>query len=115
MMGRFESNALGPRHLNPLRDSRDPDGRLVGSFAAIKFAINVSFKKLRSDSFRKAFTPRTILLFQKMRGWLSAQRATRRHLEPRLIGSGHAGWQQVETVWRQSEGYQRLRRERSVF
>src|ERR1019366_6885627 len=76
MMGRFESNALGPRHSHhPLRDSCDPDGRLVGSFAAIKFAINVSFKKLRSDSFRKAFTPRTILLFQKMRGWLRAGRA----------------------------------------
>src|SRR6202035_2793352 len=44
-----------------------------------------------------------------------AQRATRRHLDARLIGSGDAGRQQAETVWRQSEGYQRLRRERSFF
>jgi hypothetical protein len=44
-----------------------------------------------------------------------AQRATRRHLDTRLIGSGAAGWQEVETVWRQSEGYQRLRRKRSFF
>jgi hypothetical protein len=32
-----------------------------------------------------------------------------------FIGSGAPGWQQVETVWCQSERYQRLRRERSLF
>src|SRR5271155_2275732 len=30
-------------------------------------------QKIRSDSFWKAFAPRPILLFQKMRGWLSLQ------------------------------------------
>src|SRR6202030_583785 len=44
-----------------------------------------------------------------------AQRATRRHLDARLVGSGSPGWQQIETVWGQSEGYQRLRHERSFF
>src|SRR5580700_3238180 len=37
------------------------------------------------------------------------------HLDTRLVGSGALGWQQGATVWRQSEGYQRLRRERTFF
>jgi hypothetical protein len=44
-----------------------------------------------------------------------AQRATCRHLDTRLIGSSAPGWQQAATVWLRSEGYQRLRRERSFF
>src|ERR1700675_2964271 len=71
-MGRFESNALAPRYRHhPPRDSRDLDGRLSGSLAAFKFAISAHFKKSTADSFRKDFAPRPILLFQKMRGWLS--------------------------------------------
>src|ERR1700731_2070555 len=76
-MGRFESNALAPRHRHhPPRDSLDLDGRLSGSLAAFKFAISAHFKKIRSDSFRKDFAPRPILLFQKMRGWLRATSPT---------------------------------------
>src|SRR5215475_14713406 len=72
-MGRLKSNAPGSRNRHsPTRDSRDSDGRLFGSLAAFKLAIKPSLKKNRSDSFRKAFTPRLILLFQKMRGWLRA-------------------------------------------
>jgi len=52
-------------------DSRDLDGRISGSLAAFKFAIWARFKKLRSDSFWKDFATHPILLFQKMRGWLS--------------------------------------------
>jgi hypothetical protein len=44
-----------------------------------------------------------------------AQRATCRHLDTRLIGSSAPGWRQAATVWLRSEGYQRLRRERSFF
>src|ERR1700674_4492670 len=75
-MGRFESNALAPRYRHhPPRDSRDLDGRLSGSLAAFKFAISAHFKKSTADSFRKDFAPRPILLFQKMRGWLSSAAA----------------------------------------
>jgi hypothetical protein len=52
-------------------DSRDLDGRISGSLAAFKFAIWARFKKLRSGSFWKDFATHPILLFQKMRGWLS--------------------------------------------
>src|ERR1700745_127102 len=71
-MGRFKTSVLAkpPRH-RPLRDSPDLDGRLSGSLAAFKFANSAGFEKMRSDSFRKAFAPHPILLFQKMRGWLS--------------------------------------------
>src|ERR1700674_4424609 len=44
-----------------------------------------------------------------------AQRSTCRHLDTRLIGSSAPGWHQATTVWLRSEGYQRLRRERSFF
>src|ERR1700730_18134621 len=44
-----------------------------------------------------------------------AQRATCWHLDTRLIGSSAPGWHQAATVWLRSEGYQRLRRERSFF
>jgi hypothetical protein len=71
-MGRLKSNTLGSRNRHsPTRDSRDSDGRPFGSRAAFKLAIKPWLKKNRSESFRKAFTPRLILLFQKMRGWLS--------------------------------------------
>src|SRR6202043_3231191 len=71
-MGRFKSNVLAQPHCyRPPRDSLDLDGRLSGSLAAFKFAISAGFEKTRSDSFRKAFAPRPIPLFQKMRGWLS--------------------------------------------
>src|SRR5271155_5389451 len=71
-MGRFKSNVLAQRHSHrPPRESLDLDGRLSGSLAAFKFAISTGFQKIRSDSFWKAFAPRPILLFQKMRGWLS--------------------------------------------
>ena len=71
-MGRFESNVLAQRPCHRLpRDSLDQDGRLSGSLAAFKFAISAGFEKNNiRDSFRKAFAPRPILLFQKMRGWL---------------------------------------------
>jgi hypothetical protein len=70
-MGRFKSNVLAPRRGHrPPRDSYDLDGRLSGSLASFKFAIDVRFEKVRSDSFQKDFAPRPILLFQKMRGWL---------------------------------------------
>src|SRR5580700_8884230 len=68
-MGRFKF--LAQRHCHrPPRDSLDLDGRLSGSLAAFKFAISAGFEKIRSESFWKAFAPRPILLFQKMRGWL---------------------------------------------
>src|SRR5580692_9441075 len=70
-MGRFKSNVLAQPHCHrPPRDSLDLAGRLSGSLAEFKFAISAGFEKIRSDSFRKAFTPRPIPLFQKMRGWL---------------------------------------------
>jgi hypothetical protein len=70
-MGRLKSNVLAQPHGHrPPRDSLDLDARLSGSLAAFKFAISAGFEKIRSDSFRKAFAPRSILLFQKMRGWL---------------------------------------------
>jgi hypothetical protein len=49
--------------------------RLSGSLAAFKFAIDLGLKNPRSDSFRKECAPRSILLFQKMRGWLRSHRA----------------------------------------
>src|SRR5215831_5883162 len=72
-MGRFKSNVLAQRPWHrPPRDSLDQDGRLSGSLAAFKFAISAGFEKNNiRDSFRKAFARRPILLFQKMRGWLS--------------------------------------------
>src|SRR5271169_397530 len=77
-MGRFKSNVLAQRHSHrPPRESRDLDERLSGSLAAFKFANSAGFEKMRSDSFWKAFAPRPILLFQKMRGWLRAGTATR--------------------------------------
>src|ERR1700736_3745088 len=39
-------------------------------------------EKIRSDSFRKAFAPRPILLFQKMRGWLRVYPDQRTFSEP---------------------------------
>src|SRR5580692_7188814 len=76
-MGRFKSNVLAQRHCHrPPRDSLDLDRRLSGSLAAFKFAISAGFEKIRSESFWKAFAPRPILLFQKMRGWLSIRPRT---------------------------------------
>src|SRR5580700_5856954 len=81
-MGRFKSNVLAQPHCHrPPRDSLDLAGRLSGSLAEFKFAISAGFEKIRSDSFRKAFTPRPIPLFQKMRGWLRLRIALRHVLE----------------------------------
>src|SRR6516162_3356671 len=70
LVGRFKSNALVLRHRRSPRNEYD-SGRLSGSLAAFKFAIYPGIKNPRSDSFRKECTPRPLLLFQKMRGWLS--------------------------------------------
>src|SRR6516164_8989585 len=69
-MGRFKSNALVLRHRRSPRNECD-SGRLSGSLAAFKFAIDPELKNPRSDSFWKECAPRPLLLFQKMRGWLS--------------------------------------------
>ena len=74
-MGCFKSNALALRHSHRSPRNESDSGRLFGSPAAFKFAIGASFKKLQSDSFQNDFAPHPILLFQKMRGWLSIQTA----------------------------------------
>src|SRR6516165_9013781 len=73
-MGRFKSNALVLRHRRSPRNEYD-SGRLSGSLAAFTFAIYPGIKNPRSDSFRKECTPRPLLLFQKMRGWLRGRHA----------------------------------------
>src|SRR5271170_2849173 len=70
-MGCFKSNALALRHSHRSPRNESDSGRLFGSLAAFKFAIGASFKKLQSDSFQNGFVPHPILLFQKIRGWLS--------------------------------------------
>jgi hypothetical protein len=94
-MGRFKSNVLAQRHCHrPPRDSLDLDGRLSGSLAAFKFAISAGFEKIRSESFWKAFAPRPILLFQKMRGWLRVEighSSETRNLAHTLAGLAVAG------------------------
>src|ERR1035438_10531961 len=69
-MGCFKSNALALRHSHRSPRNESDSGRLFGSLAAFKFAIGASFKTLQSDSFQNDFAPHSILLFQKMRGWL---------------------------------------------
>src|SRR6516164_6278760 len=78
-MGRFKSNALVLRHRRSPRNECD-SGRLSGSLAAFKFAIDPELKNPRSDSFWKECAPRPLLLFQKMRGWLR-DRAVHRLLQ----------------------------------
>jgi hypothetical protein len=90
-VGRFKSNALVLHHRRLPRNECD-SGRLSGSPAAFKSAIDPGLKNQRFDSFRKERTPRPLLLFQKMRGWLRAGtrvRAALRSVRRRLgLASG---------------------------
>jgi TPR repeat protein len=55
-MGRLKSNALGSRNRHsPTRDSRDSDGRLIGSLAAFKLAIKPWLKKKQIRFFSESF------------------------------------------------------------
>src|SRR6516164_6368079 len=74
LVGRFKSNTLVLHHCRLPRDECD-SGTLSGSLAAFKFAIDSGLKNPRSDSFRKEYTRRPLLLFQKMRGWLRVRTA----------------------------------------